>query len=298
MNNIHQFHRLACRAAAGSALLAALLIGAGPVPAIAAAPEWNPVSSEKLIRMPGNFLEKAMERSLATSPLGMELGSLNDQLHAQSGTLRELQEAVRSTDEPSVELQHQFLEAKSQYLDVLEAQQGLRRRALEKRIKVYREAADRLRRDARAAHEPVARELVERQQEARARMEASAQRVDETMALIAREHDGDYAEDYRRNVAEIERLKAAIDGHEMHEGPRIDGETVTREAYLRHLIVQAEAEVGLLSQEETILGYMARLVALDARALETEITLSVADANGSTLPTTPRAADVTDFFVD
>ena len=298
MKLIPETRCVARRTVVGAALLSALLMGGAPPAATAAQPEWNPVSSEKLIRMPGNFLEKAMDRSLAASPLGMELGSLNDQLHGQAANLRELQEAVRSADEPGVELQHQFLEAKSQYLDILEVQQDLRRSALEKRIKVYREAAERLRRDTRAARDPVARELVDRQQEAGARMEASARQVDETLALIAREHDGGYTEDYQRNLAEIGRLKAAIDEHEMHQGPRVDGKTVTRAAYLRHLIVQAEAEAGLLAQEETILGYMARLVALDARALETEITLSIADAKGSTLPATPRAADVTNFFVD
>ena len=298
MNDIHRPCIAVRRVIGRTALACALLVGAGPVLAIGAAPAWNPVSSEKLIRLPGNFLEKAMDRSFANSPLGSELGRMNDRLHGQAGTLRELQSAVRATDDPSVELQHQFLEAKSQYLDVMEAQQGLRRNALEKRLDVYREAAERLRRDARAARDPVARELVDRQQAARARMEASAQRVDETLALIARQDEGGYAEDYQRNLAEIERLKSAIDGHEMQRGPRVDGETVTREAYLRHLIVQAEAEIGLLAQEETILGHMARLVALDARALETEITLSVADASGSTLSATPRAADVTGLFVD
>ena len=298
MNDTPRLSRAVRRAIARAALSGALLTGAGPVLAIESAPTWNPVSSEKLIRLPGNFLEKAMDRSFATSPLGTELGRINDRLHGQAATLRELQSAVRATDDPGVELQHQFLEAKSQYLDAMEAQQGLRRNALEKRLAVYREAADRLRRNARAARDPVARELVDRQQAARARMEASAQRVDETLALIAREDGGDYAEDYQRNLAEIERLKATIDGHEMQRGPRVAGKTVTREAYLRHLIVQAEAELGLLAQEETVLGYMARLVALDARALETEITLSIADASGSELSATPRAADVTELFVD
>ena len=298
MNDVNGLCLAARRAVGCTALAGVLLAGAGPVLAIQSAPAWNPVSSEKLIRLPGNFLEKAMDRSFANSPLGTELGRMNDRLHDQAGTLRELRSAVRATDDPSVELQHQFLEAKSQYLDVMEAQQGLRRNALEKRLGVYRDAAARLRRDARAARDPVARELVDRQQAARARMEASAQRVDETLALIARQDEGGYAEDYQHNLAEIERLKAAIDEHEMQRGPRVDGETVTREAYLRHLIVQAEAELGLLAQEETILGYMARLVALDARALETEITLSVADASGSTLTATPRAADVTGLFVD
>ena len=296
--DIHRTCIVVRRALGGPALACALLASTGPALAIETAPAWNPVSSEKLIRLPGNYLERAMERSFATSPLGTELGRINDRLHGQAGTLRELQSAIRETDEPGVDLQHQFLEAKSQYLDAMEAQQGLRRSALEKRLDVYRDAAERLRRNARAARDPVARELVERQQAARARMEANAQRVDETLALIARDDEGGYAEDYQRNLVEIERLKAAIDEHEMQQGPRVDGETVTREAYLRHLIVLAEAELGLLVQEEAILGYMARLVALDARALETEITLSVADASGSTLPATPRAADVTRLFVD
>ena len=175
---------LAARCAIGcTALSGALLMGAGPVPAIESVPAWNSVSSEKLFRLPGNFLEKAMDRSFATSPLGTALGRVNDRLHGQAATLRELRSAVRATDDSSVELQHQLLEAKSQYLDAMQAQQGLRRNALEKRLAVYRDAAERLRRNARAARDTVARELVDRQQAARARMEASARRVDETLAL-------------------------------------------------------------------------------------------------------------------
>ena len=291
--------RISLRSVLGGTVLACtFLAGAGPVVAFGEAPSWNPVSSEKLIRLPGNFLEKAMDRSFEASPLGAELGHTNDRLHEQAGTLRELKDAIQATDDPDVELQHAFLEAKSQHLDVMEDQHRLRRNELEKRLDAYRETAGLLRRDANAARDPVARELVERQQSARARMEASTHRVDEALALIARADDDGYAEDYRRNLTEVKRVKAAIDGHEMQRGPRVDGKTVTREAYLRHLIVQTEAELGLLEQEETISGYMARLVALDARALEAKVTLSVADATGSTLPSTPRAADVTGLFVE
>jgi hypothetical protein len=46
-----------------------------------------------------------------------------------------------------------------------------------------------------------------------------------------------------------------------------DGKRIAKEDYVRQLATNAEAEMALLDQEGTILGYMAKLVALDAMAL-------------------------------
>jgi hypothetical protein len=81
----------------------------------------------------------------------------------------------------------------------------------------------------------------------------------------------------------------------MSRGPEVDGVPVTREAYVRQLIADAQAELELIGQEETILGYMAKLVALDATALSEE----VADAEiiDSDIPESESLTGVVKFFV-
>lgn len=284
-------------AVAGTALLGALALPASP--AFANTPDWNPVASEQLIQLPANMLQRSVEQSLRSSPLGSELDQVNANLMTQVQLLAELSKALDEAATPSVALRHQMIEAKSAYLDLVEQQHALREAAVTKRLRVYRNASEALRKDARAARDPVARELVERQQAARARMESTAARVDSllgTLSLAAGTNEV-YAEQWEANLQKVEALKAAIASHDMEQGPQIDGEVVTREAYLRHLIVQQEAEAALLAQEQEIFGYMARLVALDARQLELDLHIGGEDGDVDPRDSTPRVGDQVDVFI-
>ena len=81
-------------------------------------------------------------------------------------------------------------------------------------------------------------------------------------------------------MAAIEKLVQAIKSHPMAQGPEIDGREVTKEEFLRQLIQQTDTELAIMDQEENILGYMAKLVALDAMALSEEVLAAEADEYG------------------
>lgn len=53
----------------------------------------------------------------------------------------------------------------------------------------------------------------------------------------------------------------------MNAEAELDGQQVGKKEYVRQLAANAESGMALLDQEDTILGYMAKLVALDAMAL-------------------------------
>jgi hypothetical protein len=53
----------------------------------------------------------------------------------------------------------------------------------------------------------------------------------------------------------------------MNQGPVIDGTEVSKVDYVRHMVALTEGELALIAMEEEMLGYMARLVGLDALAL-------------------------------
>ena len=42
---------------------------------------------------------------------------------------------------------------------------------------------------------------------------------------------------------------------------------MTKQEFLRQMVAETQADLALVDQEETILGYMAKLIALDAMAL-------------------------------
>ena len=51
----------------------------------------------------------------------------------------------------------------------------------------------------------------------------------------------------------------------------VDADPVDKADYLRRLVADAEAELSLVQQETEIVGYMAKLVALDAAAFSEEL---------------------------
>ena len=66
----------------------------------------------------------------------------------------------------------------------------------------------------------------------------------------------------------------AIAEHPATAEPMIDGRAVTKflhEDYIRQMLADNDAALALLDQEENILGYMAKLVALDATALSEQV---------------------------
>jgi hypothetical protein len=104
-----------------------------------------------------------------------------------------------------------------------------------------------------------------------------------------------YSQQFAINLSAIDSLTQAIEGHAMNQAPEIDGVAVTREGYVRQMIADTQAELELIGQEENILGYMAKLVALDATALADE----VADAElvDSDTPNGETLTSAVKFFV-
>ena len=95
---------------------------------------------------------------------------------------------------------------------------------------------------------------------------------------------------YAENAAAIEKLYARIQNHRMNTDVQVEGQEVTKSEYVRHLLTESQADMALLKQEETILGYMAKNVAFDALALS-EVTLDAeladSDHPGETAPEKP-----------
>ncbi len=276
-------------------ILAGTLVLAAPAWAAVDGESWNPVVSERLIKLPANYLKKAIDHDFAKSALALAIADNRELTGLKTQTLQDLQSAIEGAQgELKVELRHQFLAEKRAYLELVARTQDLRRRQADTKIRLYGKMLDKLGRKA-AAMTPQHAKLIDKQQAAQKRFQSSIGAADMKLFGNAAMTESKYSQEYAKNVASIERLVAAIESHPMNRRPEIDGKAVSKQDYLRQIITESEADIALLDQEETVLGYMAKLIALDAMALSDAVVAEEADYGSPAQEASVNAA--IDFFV-
>ena len=281
------------------AVVALVVALAAPSPAVAkppaADPSWRPEVSERLVKLPATYLKKSLDRDFAKSGLGVAIQGIGDAIGFKSRTLRDLRDAIgRADGEVRTELRHQFLAEKRGYLELVSDKHALRRKHVAAKKRVLEGLLRRLTAD-RAAMTPAREKLIQAQVAARQRFEASMPAVDVKLLATSAAPDSRYAREYGKNLTAMETLIRAIDDHPMNAQPAIGGQAVTKGDYVRQMIADTDAEIALIDQEESILGYMAKLIALDATALSEQ----VADAERIDSDVTDRTelTSAVNFFV-
>ena len=273
----------------------AFLLVTTPVHADTATPTWKPQSSERLVKLPAQYLKKSLDADFAESELGQVLRETDERIRLKGQTLADLRAAIERADgEVATELRHQFLAEKKAFIEIMNDKQRLKRRRAATQKRVLDQLLARLQRENRGMS-PARAELVERQQAARQRFEGTLQNVDLKILESISVQETRYAQEYAKNLAAIQQLVAAIEDHPMsQQSPAQAG--LSRRDRIRTMIADAEAELALVSQEEQALGYMAKLVALDAAALaeQIEITTTLAEVE-TPQPTSVESA--IQFFV-
>ena len=286
-----------------STAIASCIILTGSVSSFSAAsnggsktlPSWSPKSSERLVKLPPSYLKKSLDRDLAESQLGTAIKDNNENIGHKGNTLSDLQRAIETSEgEMRLELRHQFLAEKRAYLDLMEHQIDLNRKQAKTRLRLY----EKMLKDfgSKNANESAGvKQLVEKQTLARDRFKSSLAQVDLKVFETASFAESQYAVKYGQNVQAIEKLLDHIKQHEMNHSLTSDGVEMTKEEFIRHMATEAEAELALAEQDDTILGYMAKLVALDAMALSEE-TMD-AELADSPLPGNSSSAQAVSIFM-
>lgn len=278
------------------AILALCLIFGVAVTAVAADDaDWQPVATERLVKLPPAYLKKSLERDFEKSALAEAMRRSADDMRLKADTLGDLKQAIgRANGELAVELRHQYLAEKRGYIELVAQHQAQSKRYLERRQGML----EKLLSQADQAEVPVAAsraELVAQQVAARARFADTREAVDLRVMREQVAPESRYARVYADNLAAIERLAHAIERHPMNADatPVAPGD---RRALLRQMIADTEAERALLDQEGTILGFMAKLLALDAMGLAEEV---AAEAEGRPAASAgpARPADALEHFV-
>lgn len=255
---------------------------------------WQTVSAERLIQMPVQSIEKVINSELRKSDLGQDmqdsdtrLGDLQHKLGKLSGQLKKGK---------NLENRQAYLEAKSDYLDELDRQHSLRDQAIAKRRAVLKDVLAELKRDRRRANDPVLRERKQQQSDARARMQRVLDLVDDSLANGYAGAQTRYSTEYNNNMNAIKQYQAAIAAHDLSQGEAEGSQS--REQYVRELLSNIESDRALLEQEREMVRYMARLVSLDAQALQFELAYGGDGEGGKLADAAAHPATMTDIFVN
>ena len=263
---LHKITLLASSALVGAVLVSTPVLAAGP-----GTPTWQPKVSERLVKLPPAYMKKSLDRDFARSALGQAVQDIEQEIALKTQTLADLQNAIGQADgDVLVELKHQFLAEKRGYIDMMRQKQDLQRKQVKTRHRVLERLLAKLNRKA-GNKNPARQKLIDQQNAARQRFNASASTVD--MNLFAEQNmpESKYSREYSKNLQAIQSLVAAIKSHPMNSQSDLDGENISKPEYVRRMVADAEAELALIDQETQILGFMAKIVALDAMVLSEEI---------------------------
>ena len=262
---------------------------------ITAVPDWKPQSSEKLVKLPPSYLKKSIDSDFAESQLGLAIETAEEKSGLKVQSLTDLKSAVDQADgEVKTELRHQLLAEKRAYLTLMSDKNRLRRKQLATKQRLFEGMLNKLgERDPSMTKSK--KDLIGKQDAVRARFQSALETVDVRLFESSAVPESKYARKYSENMAVIEKLVGRIKDHRMSAPAQQDGKALTKEQYVRQLLADAQAELSVLDQEETILGYMAKLVALDALSLsEQAIDADLADSD---LPANNGPAKAANLFL-
>ncbi len=262
---------------------------------LAADVKWQPKSVERLVKLPTTYLTKSINKDFQKSELGQAVQSVEKDVGLKSQTLGELRHAIELADgEVKTELRHRLLVEKHGYLELMAERSDLHRKQLLTKRRLLEKILDEIT-VKKGRNNPRQRELIAKQDEAQTRLQQTLNRVDIQLFSSAEAPQSKYGQKYSKNMSAIEKLAQSIDAHRMNQSTWLDGKEVNQEEYVRVLVTDTEAELAILEQEETILGYMAKLVALDAMALSEEgMNAEIADSD---VVTVTNAAASIELFI-
>ena len=257
--------------------------------------KWTSAVTERIVKLPMPHLKKRLERDFSQSDLGIELTKKEEDLAYKTNTLSDLKAAVQEADGGlKTELRYQFLDEKRAYLEMVSGKNKLRKKQLSTKLRVFKQMLDGLN-EKKNMGSPARQTLMKLQNEATSRFKSSLNAVDSEIFQLSDAPESKYSIKYTKNLHAIEKLSQRLQSHNMNKSPIVDGEPISKADYLRRLVSEAQAEISILDQENTILGYMARLVALDALVLSDEVQEVLVTNSDTAVVVTPALA--VDFFM-
>jgi hypothetical protein len=259
-------------------------------------PDWKPVASDKLVKLPANIIEKRIQKDFQASAMATRMVELDSDMQDKVGVIKSILKSLPELEgEVAQNQRFELLQFKSEYLDLLQESHGLHQSALEKKQNLYSNVLDKMRLQSGKISSNESYQIQQAQIAARQRMEKVVTQVDQSLMHLGVEKSSPYTDEYSKNLNQIEKLKMAINRHQTNESPKVNGIDISSEEYLRQLLMGVSTEQSLLDQEALMLSYMAKLVALDAQALEYEMAYGD-EENPALITEASKPASVTTLF--
>jgi len=258
---------------------------------------WSPRSSERLIKLPSNYLKKAIDRDFENSSLGGALYKTRDSIKLKMDTLEDIRESINHTQgDLQVELRHQFLAEKRAYLELAKKNQKIQHQRAKTNLRIYKRLLSKMRR-SKGPFTPQKAILLQKQRAAHNRFTASVANIDAQIFRSDLLEESKYAREYSKNANAIEKLVQTINTHPMNDQKKLGPDGMSKENYIRKLIMDSEADIAILEQKKTVLSYMAKIISLDALALAESLPVT-GQAGDLILADRVDVADAVDFFMN
>ena len=255
---------------------------------------WKPSITERLVKLPSASIKKAVDKDFHASPLFDALRDTDAEISLKLQTLRELQSAIdQAQGNIQIELKHQFLASKREYIAIVQEQHVMRRKHLETRIKVYQRLLNKIKREA-ASKGVSNSQILQQQVTARARFKRSVDSIDAKLFATSLTNNSEYSKQYTKNVSAMNALLEKIQTHPHKAKLDVTGDAKNKPDFLRQLMGEAEGDYQVLQQESDIIGLMAKLVALDGIGLQ--VAVSVGTPLEDAVIGNPGVADSVDLF--
>lgn len=240
--------------------------------------EWKPNLSEKILLLPPQHLEQAIDNDFSKSLLAQDLSDIDQQLSNQVSHIQSLQQAeTQYSGEENIEIRHQILEGKKSYVELMGTQLDLKRERLTTKLNYLKRLMNKAKRKGARLEETS--ELRALQENAVQRANAAENTLRDDLFETSLGEESKFSQHYSKNKQAIAQLKSMIESHPMN-GQLSSAGADSTVGHLNNLILSAEAELAVIDMESEILGYMARLLALDAMALAEDVAIESYGADG------------------
>ena len=226
---------------------------------------WQPQISEKILMLPSKHLEQAIERDFANSLLAGDMQTLDQQIGEEIANITSLQENQSLYEgEEALEVEHQIIVGKRNYLEMMGNQITLKHQQLETKRRLYQ----RLMRQSKQnqAQNRDSKELHLVIDQARVRSNAVESKLRDELFFSANQPESKFSQEYAENRVAIEALRTAIANHPANQQQFGDGTPVNKTDELQTMILETEAALAALNMEQEVIGHMAKLLSFDAMA--------------------------------
>lgn len=229
---------------------------------------WNPELTERIFRLPPEQMDKAIQRDFSRSNLAQSLRDAVDDLQKSHAKIEQIQQRKSlSHGEMALEVRHQEILAKKNYLDALSNKISLERRHLKTKRAFLTNMQRAVQREAVArGRGPVVREL-------RTAVKTKIDSVDIDLAAFEQPGKMDsqnrFRAEYDRNLEALRSLKTAIADHQMNQtGTDIP---VDRKERIAYMLNNVDTEIAALHMQEDMLLHMVKLLSLDTMQLAQDV---------------------------